>query len=46
MVVFKIALVNYKEMHTALYLIAGVSGMILALGVFSYLTRPRQESAA
>ncbi len=41
MVVFKIALVDYKEMNNAIYLIGGVSAMIIALGLFSYLTRER-----
>jgi putative Mn2+ efflux pump MntP len=39
MVVFKIALVDYKEMSNAIYLIGGVSAMIIALGLFSYLTK-------
>jgi putative Mn2+ efflux pump MntP len=41
MVVFKIALVDYKEMSNAIYLIGGVSAMIVALGLFSYLTKER-----
>ena len=44
MVVFKIAMVDYKEMSNAIYLIAGVSSMIIALGLFSFLTRERGKS--
>lgn len=43
MVVFKIALVDYKEMNNAIYLIGGVSAMIIALGLFSYLTKERRR---
>ena len=34
MVVFKIALQDYTQMHNAVYLIAGVSLMIISLGLF------------
>lgn len=37
MVVFKIALNNYREMENAFYLIGGVSLLILALSIFNYL---------
>eukprot|EP01022_Parablepharisma_sp_SALTPOND_P025372 TRINITY_DN59098_c0_g1_i1.p1 TRINITY_DN59098_c0_g1~~TRINITY_DN59098_c0_g1_i1.p1 ORF type:complete len:295 (-),score=13.89 TRINITY_DN59098_c0_g1_i1:532-1416(-) len=36
MVVFKITLSDYSEMVNALYLIAGISLLILSLGIFSY----------
>ncbi len=39
MVVFKIALHDYTEMIHALYLIIGVGTVIVALGVYNYLSR-------
>ncbi|MFP4333345.1 MAG: PDC sensor domain-containing protein [Campylobacterales bacterium] len=36
MVVFKITLSDYSEMINALYLIAGISFLILSLGIFNY----------
>lgn len=38
MVVFKIAIENYSQMINALYLISGISLIIVALSVFIYLT--------
>ena len=43
MVVFKIALVDFKEMSNAIYLIGGVSAMIIALGLFSFFTKERNR---
>ncbi len=43
MVVFKIALYNYHDMIYALYLILGISFMIIALGLFYYNTKIRGE---
>lgn len=39
MVVFKIALSDYKDMIHALYLILGVALMIFALGAYNYFTK-------
>ncbi len=39
MVVFKIAIDNYEHMIHAVYLIGGVSILIIALGIFIYFTR-------
>lgn len=39
MVVFKIALQDYAQMINALYLIAGVSSIIIALAIFIYITK-------
>ncbi len=39
MVVFKIALEDYSQMLNAVYLIGGVSLLIVALGVFIYLSK-------
>jgi hypothetical protein len=41
MVVFKIAISDYNSMINALYLISGVSVLILSLGTFIYLTKKR-----
>ncbi len=41
MVVFKIAISNYELMLNAVYLICGVSFLVLSLGVFVYLTRKK-----
>lgn len=43
MVVFKIAMENYDHMINALYLIIGVSFIILALSVFIYLTSKKSK---
>lgn len=43
MVVFKIAIENYTEMVNALYLIAGISLIIMALSVFIYLTTKNND---
>jgi hypothetical protein len=39
MVVFKIALEDYSQMINALYLISGVSILVIALGIFIYLSK-------
>ncbi len=39
MVVFKIAIDNYEQMIHAVYLIGGVSLLIVALGIFIYFTK-------
>ncbi|MDD2698940.1 MAG: hypothetical protein PHF17_09090 [Arcobacteraceae bacterium] len=39
MVVFKIAIDDYSQMANAVYLICGVSFLIIALGVFIYLSK-------
>lgn len=41
MVVFKIAIDNYSQMINAVYLICGVSFLIIALSVFIYLSKKR-----
>ena len=41
MVVFKIALEDYSQMVNAFYLIGGVSLLIVALGVFIYLSKKK-----
>ncbi len=41
MVVFKIAIDNYEQMLHALYLIGGVSLLIVALGIFIYFTKKK-----
>ncbi len=41
MVVFKIALNNYEQMLQAVYLIGGVSLLIVALGIFIYFTKEK-----
>ena len=41
MVVFKIAIDNYEHMLHALYLISGVSILIIALGIFIYFTKKK-----
>jgi len=41
MVVFKIAIDDYSQMINAVYLICGVSFLIIALGVFIYLSKKR-----
>lgn len=41
MVVFKIAIDNYEHMIHAFYLIAGVSVLIVAIGIFIYFTRKK-----
>ncbi len=41
MVVFKIAIDNYEQMLHAVYLISGVSLLIVALGLFIYFTRKK-----
>jgi hypothetical protein len=41
MVVFKIAIDNYEQMIHAVYLIAGVSFLFVALGLFIYFTRKK-----
>lgn len=41
MVVFKIAISNYELMINAVYLIFGVSFLVLSLGVFVYLTKKK-----
>jgi len=43
MVVFKIAMENYDKMINALYLIVGVSSIIIALSVFTYLTSKKSK---
>ncbi len=43
MVVFKIAMQNYDKMINALYLILGVSSIIVALSVFIYLTSKKTK---
>jgi len=42
MVVFKIAIDDYSKMIHALYLISGVSVLMLILGTFIYLTKKKQ----
>ena len=44
MVVFKIAMENYDKMINALYLIGGVSLIIIALSIFIYLTSKKIKS--
>lgn len=39
MVVFKIAISNYEQMINAVYLIFGVSFLVISLGLFVYLTK-------
>lgn len=41
MVVFKIALEDYSQMINAFYLIGGVSTLVIALGIFIYLSRKK-----
>lgn len=41
MVVFKIALEDYSQMINAFYLIGGVSLLVIALGVFIYLSKKK-----
>ncbi|MEA3513825.1 MAG: hypothetical protein U9R37_09510 [Campylobacterota bacterium] len=41
MVVFKIAIDNYEQMIHAVYLIGGVSILILSLGIFIYYTKKK-----
>ncbi len=41
MVVFKIAIDDYSQMINAVYLICGVSFLIISLGVFIYLSKKR-----
>jgi hypothetical protein len=43
MVVFKIAMENYDKMINALYLIIGVSSIIVALSAFIYLTSKKSK---
>ncbi len=43
MVVFKIAIENYTEMINALYLISGISFIIVALSIFIYLTSKKYK---
>jgi len=43
MVVFKIAIENYTEMINALYLITGISFIIVALSIFIYLTSKKSK---
>ena len=43
MVVFKIAIENYTEMINALYLITGISFIIIALSIFIYLTSKKYK---
>ena len=43
MVVFKIAIENYTEMINALYLITGISFIIIALSIFIYLTSKKSK---
>ena len=43
MVVFKIALNDYHQMVNALYLIAGVSLIIIALSIFMYITKGKSK---
>ncbi len=43
MVVFKIAMENYDKMINALYLILGVSSIIIALSIFIYLTSKKSK---
>ncbi|PLY08667.1 MAG: hypothetical protein C0626_12500 [Arcobacter sp.] len=43
MVVFKIAIENYTEMLNALYLITGISFIIIALSIFIYLTSKKYK---
>lgn len=43
MVVFKIAIENYTQMVNALYLISGISLIIIALSVFIYLTSKKSK---
>ena len=44
MVVFKIALHDYDKMINALYLISGISMIIIALSVFIYITKKKSFS--
>jgi len=44
MVVFKIAIADYHQMIHSFYLIAGVSILILALGLFIYFTKQKEKS--
>jgi len=41
MVVFKIAIDDYSQMLNAVYLVVGVSFLIIALGIFIYLSKKR-----
>ena len=41
MVVFKIAIDNYEQMIHAVYLIAGVSLLFVALGLFIHFTKKK-----
>jgi hypothetical protein len=43
MVVFKIAIENYTQMINALYLITGISFIIIALSIFIYLTSKKYK---
>lgn len=42
MVVFKIAMDNYEQMINAVYLIGGVSMLIISLGIFIYFTNKKK----
>jgi len=44
MVVFKIALHDYDKMINALYLISGISMIIVALSIFIYITKKKSFS--
>ncbi len=44
MVVFKIALSDYKDMVHAFYLIAGVGILIIALGIYNYFSGPKKPT--
>ncbi len=41
MVVFKIAINDYDKMINALYLITGISLILIALSIFIYLTKKK-----
>ncbi len=43
-VVFKIAINNYDKMINALYLISGISLILVALSIFIYLTKKEKRS--
>lgn len=45
MVVFKIAIADYHQMIHALYLVAGVSILILAVGLFIVFTKEKEQIA-
>ena len=44
MVVFKIAIDNYEEMVHALYLVVGVSTLMVALGIFIFFTKQKLQT--